>query len=347
MSNDRQPIRIFFSWQKDLPQGPTTLAIRAALRAASSEIEATQEVDITLEEATSNASGSPYIPHELAEKIRRSDIVVCDITPVVRLPDENGKPNGKSLPNANVTFELGVASAQVGWNRIIMLLNTELSAFKDLPFDFDRHRISTYRMQDGAMSQKAGANSLKSLLAEAVRQIIKDNPLRPRDLEGKAPSEIKHARDVENITWFMRQFSVGMLDRHISDMPDYLNSSAIFMSAGITDIIKDSNFHLYDPNVYAAAKGLQASLEKTLDYIVLYRETPNPDRQIFGHRAADFGYSANERAAKASIIQARDQLGGHLSTLIGLVRERYLEVDIDETNQLFATSYKAMDEKYK
>lgn len=331
MPEQRRPIRIFFSWQSDLAQGPTTRAIRAALRAASSEIESKHPVDIVLEEATSNTPGSPYIPYELAEKIRKSDIFVADITTIERLGEERGR---KSLPNPNVIFELGVASAQVGWSRIIMLFNQGLAELDDLPFDFDRHRISPFTMPEG--QEKAGAGAVRALLEAAISRIIIDNPKRPRELEGQSDQEIKHARDLENIRWFMRHINTGYLDQHIQDIPNYLNWPAVFIFDMIDNIFRSSDFQLYDQDVYAAIKALHDSLETTVSYQGHYRETSNPRKQVFGQRGLDFITTPGEEEAIEAINLARIELQKSMKELIALLRERYLEINLDETNRYCA-----------
>jgi hypothetical protein len=309
VTEPRRPKRVFFSWQSDLSQGPTTRAIRAALRTASSEVEAKQSIDITLEEATSNTPGSPYIPYALAEKIRRTDIFVADITTVARLGEST---NAKSLPNANVTFELGVASAQIGWSRIIMLFNLELAELKELPFDFDRHRISQFKMKEG--EEKAGAAALKALLEAAISRIIIDDPKRPRELEGRSDQEIKRSRDLENMRWFMRHLNTSYLDEHIEEMPTYLNWSA----------------------------ALHDSLGETLRYDNFYRETNNPRKQAFGHNRFNHVMTPEARQAQQNINKARGELKQYLAELIALLRERYLEIDIDETNRRCAKMFDDM-----
>ncbi len=304
------------------------------MRTASNEIEAKHSVDITLDEATSNSAGSPYIPYELAEKIRKADIYVADITTVVR----HG-PDNDSLPNPNVTFELGVASAQVGWSRTIMLFNSALAEFEKLPFDFDRHRISQYKMADDPAAIKSGSGALKSLLVVAIERIILDDPKRPRELEGKAPDEIKRSRDVENIKWFMRQINTGFLDAMVDALPQYLDWSAVFVADGVDGVIRSSDFQLYDQDVYEAMLGLQRGLSGIFKHEGHYRDTANPRRQSFGRRGNDFYESPEEEQAFKEIAEARNEANTHLQELIRLIRERYLEIDIDETNRKCAAAY--------
>jgi hypothetical protein len=252
MTEARKTVRIFFSWQSDLNQEVTTRAIRAALRAAMTAVENDYPVDITLEEATSNVPGSPYIPYALADKISKADIFVGDITTVVRL----GGQTGKSLPNANVTFELGIASAELGRNRIIILFNTALAELDELPFDFDRHRISKFNFSADAKARKSHESDLRKLAQAAIAQIVTDDPKRPRELLEIPPEQIKRSRDIENLRWFLQRIHTALLDEHILDMPTYLNYSAVVMFDGIDELQRRSDFLFYDPDLTATVSGM-------------------------------------------------------------------------------------------
>lgn len=83
----------------------------------------------------------------------------------------------KQIPNPNVLIELGVAIATIGWNRIILILNSEFSEVDKLPFDIERRRVSTYKCAEGILKdQKINAqNKLKNVFNEALRIIIKGN----------------------------------------------------------------------------------------------------------------------------------------------------------------------------
>jgi len=336
MTDGRKAVRLFFSWQSDLDQGVTTRAIRAALRAAMTAVEKDYPVDITLEEATSNLPGSPYVPYALADKISKADIFVGDITTVIRL----GGHTGKSLPNANVSFELGIASAELGWNRIIMLFNMALAELDNLPFDFDRHRISKFEFSADASLRKRHEDNLLRLARTAIAQIVTHDPKRPREIREIAPEQIKRARDVENLRWFLQRINTGYLDEHIRDMPTYLNYSAVIMFDEIDDLRQRSDFLFYDPDLTVIVDGVVASFRETLNYMGQYRDTTNPFRQSFG-RPGDFDLLVDESQTRAleAIDAARCQLKIHLDNLITIVRERYIELDLDKTNEVFAKAY--------
>ena len=179
---------VFFSWQSDTDQDVTTRAIRNAVRAAFPGLEAKHVSTFQIDEATRNMPGAQNIPMTLIEKIKKADVFVADITSVT-----TDNVLEKSFPNSNVTFELGYAVAHLGWARIVLLFNKSVGQFKDLPFDFDRQRISPYTLRPG--SEKASDfKPLNDLVYSALDIIAIESPRRPREIEGKAESEIKRER---------------------------------------------------------------------------------------------------------------------------------------------------------
>ena len=137
-------IRVFYSWQSDLPKTTNLNAIRKAIKKASDKIESSQmDLKIIQDEATRDTSGSPHIASTILDKISKSDIFIADITTITN------DVATRACPNPNVLFELGYAVAQLGWDRIILLFNQSFGNFpKDIPFDFVQHRISTYSLDE-------------------------------------------------------------------------------------------------------------------------------------------------------------------------------------------------------
>lgn len=299
------------------------------------EVENDYPVDIKLDEATSNVPGAPYIPYVLADKISKADIFVGDITTIIRIAGQTGK----SLPNANVTFELGIASAEIGWNRIVMLFNKALAAFEDLPFDFDRHRISQFDFSADVNTRKSQIANLKKLMRTAIAQIVTDDPKRPRDLREVPPEQIKRTRDAENLRWFLQRINTTYLDEHIHDMPKYLNYVAVVMAEELNSLLLRSDFLFYDPDLTKSTRGIAENLWETLNYPGHYRETSNPFRQSFGRRGDMDLHDLEQTQAWEKIDAARIQLKHHLDKLIAIVRERYMEIDIDKTNAVFAKAF--------
>lgn len=284
------------------------------------------------EEATRDVSGSPYIPFKLAEKIRGSDIFIADITTVALTS------SSKSIPNPNVAYELGLAAAHLGWDRIILLFNEEVADFKDLPFDFDRHRISTYRMPETSKPAAPGQQALGALVGLAIETIIEQDPPRPRDLEGRSDEEIRRARDVANLKWFFRHMSIDLLGLHTRDMPEMLHYSAAMMFDGLDGVLNSPSFRLYDEKLEKLLRTMVRKLGKSLRFDEHYRDTNNIWIQAFGRRGQYSDYEKEMKAA-ADIRKIMASLARDLARVIAAVRKDYIEVDLDETSQHFAREY--------
>lgn len=176
---------------------------------------------------------------------------------------------------------------------------------------------------------------------DAVTTIIKSAPKTPRELEGMSEGETKRARDLENIRWFLRNMNSAYLDAHVENMPDILDAEAIWIADGLTPITQSSDFRLYDGDIEQAMRGVQESLSETLAFDQFYRETASWRRQAFGRRLNDFADNRKESEAYEAIKTARIELNRQLRTLMQLLHERYLEIDVNETNRKCAKSFLA------
>ncbi len=133
---------VFYSWQSHVGGHANCGYIRDKIKAAFSEIG----VELNLLEDSRGSAGAPDIPDAILSKIAKSDIFICDVTSVCTLNLGEGMQRG--IPNPNVMFELGFAVRQLGWERIICVLNDEYGNVESLPFDISKHRIIRYKKKD-------------------------------------------------------------------------------------------------------------------------------------------------------------------------------------------------------
>ena len=292
-------------------------------------------ISVIPDEATRDVAGAPYIPAKLAEKVAKSDIFIADITSIAMSQD------GKSLPNPNVTFELGLGAAHLGWDRVVLLFNEEVADFKNLPFDFDRHRISKYRMADNKKAIQEKKKSLDGLVKLAIETIIEQKPLRPRDLEGKSESQIKHDRDVVNLRWFFRHMSVDLLGKHTLEMPDHLYYFGPVMYDGLLGVVRSTSFRLYNTPLEKQLHLIVRDLGKTLEHDGHYRELNNRWVQAFGDRGPYINHAAQAAAATA-IRKSTRSLGRRLEKVVSAIRNEYIEVDLDALSREFGREYSEM-----
>jgi hypothetical protein len=137
-------VRVFYSWQTDSPKKTNLNAIRGALKAAAEKIAKTRpDLEIAPDEATRGTSGSPNIAMKILEKIQGADVFLADITTITASGAK------RPCPNPNVSYELGYAVGELGWDRVILLFNKALGDFpKDLPFDIIQQRASPYKLAE-------------------------------------------------------------------------------------------------------------------------------------------------------------------------------------------------------
>ncbi len=126
-------MKIFYSWQSDLPGASHRHFIRSALDRAIAEVSQDPELEEAdrpeMDEATKDEAGMIDIAATVLRKIGECAAFVADLTPVCVTS------NGKKMPNSNVVFELGFAYAKPGQGAIIAIVNTANHKPDDLPFD--------------------------------------------------------------------------------------------------------------------------------------------------------------------------------------------------------------------
>lgn len=319
---------IFYSWQSDLPDETNRQAIRVALRVASNKVEeAHPHVRVLLDEATRGASGSPNIPATILDKIKSCDVFVCDVTTI----NTTAEACHRRIPNPNVIFELGFAVAHLGWARIVMLFNQEFGDLNDLPFDIDRHRTSPYRLSAADPKNRSNQGQLAASLRTGLLSVLDNRPVRPFDAVDLTPEYVRRKRDILNLKWILASVHFPTLDQMISDLPEILYSRALHFWEGFNGVVQNSLFHLYDDDAIAAITSLHQAWKTCVSNGEQYHMAANPNVHVF-RNPGDGPLTAEQEAVWKDINLARAALQKSRNTLLDIVRDRYLEIDIEEMN---------------
>lgn len=197
---------VFFSWQSDIDAKTNRYVISDCLR------DICKKNSLIFDEATNERCGSPDIASTIEEKIRGADIFVADVTII------NAGTASKTTPNPNVLFELGIAQATLGWDRIILIVNTAYAPISDLPFDIKSHRALSYSLnsQDAeSLSNKQKTTRIYESLKNGILSILEKNP----------PKEITIVNQQKRTT-FERQF-YEMLKIHC-DKVECLHAESLY-----------------------------------------------------------------------------------------------------------------------
>ena len=166
-------IKIFYSWQSDLPGNETRNIIQDAIKDAVKVLRDT--VDVEADRDTQGESGSPDIAQTIFSKIDECDIFVADVTAVCEKESvgKNGERIIKKIPNPNVMLELGYATSVVGWENVICVLNTDYGAIQNMPFDIASRRLTPFSLKDGK-SKGEVKRYIKGVIQDNVENIIKN-----------------------------------------------------------------------------------------------------------------------------------------------------------------------------
>ena len=113
-------MKVFYSWQSDLPGKLTRYLIEGALRDACMQLGKKLSEEFAVDQATRGEPGTPSIPDTILEKIEQSDVAICDVSIV-----SSASEGGLRSPNPNVLLELGYAAKSLGWDRVICVVNEE------------------------------------------------------------------------------------------------------------------------------------------------------------------------------------------------------------------------------
>jgi hypothetical protein len=169
---------IFYSWQSDLPSSSNRNFILKALENAVKVIRTNELVEIepVVDRDTSGVSGSPDIAGTIFGKIDKAKVFVCDVSII------NSSTDKRPTPNPNVLVELGYAAKALGWERIIMVMNTAYGSPETLPFDLRARRVVCYEFLEGAVNdndkqnkRKVFESGLKTALQSILMNIIQVN----------------------------------------------------------------------------------------------------------------------------------------------------------------------------
>lgn len=194
---------LFYSWQSDRPSTNTTDVIRSAADLALSRVARTVRLEDSprIDSDTTGEPGTPPITETILRKITGSALFLADVT-FVSSADAKGGEKPKKLPNPNVMLELGYAAATIGWDRIILVMNTRYGSEHSLPFDL-RNRRFPIGFDMGPQTEKPPpVPELAAELEKAIRTHIASEYGRVDDATSRLSSYarqllVKHAADLQ------------------------------------------------------------------------------------------------------------------------------------------------------
>lgn len=200
--------KVFYSWQSDLPNATNRGFIQDALDKACKQITNNPEIEESprLDQDTQGLPGAPSIPQAIMEKIDSCQAFVADVSLCYVGPEDT------PAPNPNVVYELGYAVARLGWDRIILVMNTVFGPIEKLPFDLEKRRAIPYVAKEGEKDRSEAKKDIVGRLTSGIEAIARRQPIVPKRtpadtaieaIENQVPA--RKARIREYWTWLLAE----------------------------------------------------------------------------------------------------------------------------------------------
>ena len=160
--------KIFYSWQSDLPNATNRGFIEKALENAAKSIRNDDSIKVepVIDRDTKDVPGSPDIAHTIFDKIEQTQVFICDVSII------NQNAPSRPTPNPNVLIELGYAIKALGWQKIILVMNTAFGKPEELPFDLRMRRALAYYMPQEIEERATERKKLEVDFTAALRTIL-------------------------------------------------------------------------------------------------------------------------------------------------------------------------------
>ena len=134
---------IFYSWQSWLPVATNKDLIRDALDRAVVDVNKNENIQFDIDSDLVAVAGATSFATEILHKIANAHIFVADVSAVGGEYPPEKRPN-RTIPNANVMFEYGYASAKINTEQIILVHNNAYARVEELPSDIRHNKVLTY-----------------------------------------------------------------------------------------------------------------------------------------------------------------------------------------------------------
>ena len=162
---------LFYAWQSDSRLDDNKHLIRDAARDAIKRVARDAEVEESprLDHDTKDLPGSPEVASSIFSKIERCGMFLGDVTFVAAYRSSDGRE--KRAPNPNVAIELGYAGRSIGWDRVILVMNTAYGHADDQVFDI-KHRRNPICFELSESAEQGTRKSVRASLSVSIESAI-------------------------------------------------------------------------------------------------------------------------------------------------------------------------------
>ncbi|EOD9038577.1 Uncharacterised protein [Enterobacter hormaechei] len=306
MNNKDKTLNIFFSWQSQVTENKNFI-MESLGKARANILKKETTGNIIITDATRGEPGSPHIISAILNKILDCDVFVADITPI-------SKSLIPGISNPNVCFELGYAIANLGWERIILLYNTEHGEIpKDVPFDFSGNRMTPFTTNN--------KNSLNQIVTLALEDIIKHIEAAPQTSLKNYPNTQK---DENMLRWLLLSLHVPTVQEFITRMPSEFSYLALDAYDEFFYKVNNKLFYIYDEDIDNDIKKLIDAWSRALGPVGIFREDHAHKRYVLCNQSDEIETYLDE------VTEARNNMNSALDSLLKNIRVKHPNIDLME-----------------
>ena len=314
------------------------------LQKAKSTIEYNKKINIIIDEATRNMTGSQNISLTILNKIDDANIFVCDIS-TINKTDSN---KNRKTPNPNVMYELGYAVAKLGWERIILILNQEYGEISDVPFDIQQHSITSYKLAYSKTNNSKSIIGTKSKELENKIQLILDIKQKKENISS---DEIIKKRDIEIIEKIMGQIPYTLIREQIRIAPDKILIDLPNFFDDFQHVLHNNIEYLHDNELSDLFRNLHTIWSDILNTSYNYHQNnPKSKYAVFEAQFGDMPLNKEQEELWNNIKKSHVHIDEILSKILNKIKMNYVEIDLKRINDDLIKTYikikKEIDEQF-
>ncbi|MBC2581391.1 hypothetical protein [Clostridium sp. DJ247] len=314
-------MNIFYSWQSDLDNKSNRNFIQKALYKAVSDMEIDENVGfINIDRDTKDTSGAVNIRDTILHKILQSQILVYDVSII-----NNDKEHKKCI-NSNVAFELGFGVCASGWEKIILVFNSNYGDIEDVPFDIRGHRVVQYSFNGDASLRASSMKELTRDLKGAIETIINSKNFKVDTGMKLSNEEIKIKNDYEKLNIFLSNIHIPTFDNSFK----LINESNVIMHDifhyfdGIKAFITSVDFYFYDEELKINILEFYKYLNSILSY----------DNYFTGDNGKVFKLNTDSQKVESNFRRDAGLSMKGMKNLLDYIKSTYPNIDFNETNKM-------------
>lgn len=314
------------------------------LQKAKSTIENNKRINIIIDEATRDMTGSQNISLTILNKIDIANIFVCDIS-TINKTDSN---KNRKTPNPNVMYELGYAVAKLGWERIILILNEEYGEINDVPFDIQQHSITKYKLSESEI------NNIKSIIGTKAKELENKIQLilniKPKK-ENLTSDETIKKRDIHIIEKIMGQIPYTLIREQVRIAPDKILIDLPNFFDDFQHVLHNNIEYLHDNELSELFRSLHTNWSDILNTSYNYHQN-NPKSQyaVFDVPFGDMPLNKEQQELWDTIKKLHYNIDEILSKILNRIKTNYIEIDLKKINDDLIKTYikikKEIDEQF-